>query len=39
MSEQFAFIGKLVGHGGWVTQIASTPQSPDMILTASRGMF
>ncbi|KAH3862505.1 hypothetical protein DPMN_025472 [Dreissena polymorpha] len=26
----------LQGHGGWVTQIATTPQYPDMILSASR---
>uniref|UniRef100_UPI004072FDBA Receptor of activated protein C kinase 1 n=1 Tax=Mus musculus TaxID=10090 RepID=UPI004072FDBA len=24
------------GHNGWVTQIATTPQFPDMILSASR---
>lgn len=29
--------GVLQGHGGWVTQIATTPQYPDMILSASRG--
>jgi len=28
--------GTLQGHGGWVTQIATTPQYPDMILSASR---
>lgn len=38
MSEQFAPIGQLVGHGGWITQIATTQQYPDMVLTASRGM-
>uniref|UniRef100_A0AAG1VTQ6 Small ribosomal subunit protein RACK1 n=1 Tax=Oryctolagus cuniculus TaxID=9986 RepID=A0AAG1VTQ6_RABIT len=26
----------LKGHNGWVTQIATTPQFPDMILSASR---
>jgi len=26
----------LQGHGNWVTQIATTPQYPDMILSASR---
>lgn len=29
--------GTLKGHNGWVTQIATTPQFPDMILSASRG--
>lgn len=29
--------GTLKGHSGWVTQIATTPQYPDMILSASRG--
>jgi guanine nucleotide-binding protein subunit beta-2-like 1 protein len=38
MSEQFAPIGQLVGHEGWVTQIATTPQYPEVILSASRGM-
>jgi len=28
--------GTLKGHNGWVTQIATTPQSPDNILSASR---
>jgi guanine nucleotide-binding protein subunit beta-2-like 1 protein len=28
--------GVLKGHGGWVTAIATTPESPDMILSASR---
>lgn len=28
--------GTLQGHGGWVTQIATTPQFPDTILSASR---
>lgn len=29
--------GTLAGHGGWVTQIATTQEVPDMILSASRG--
>ncbi len=37
MSEQMTLRGTLQGHGGWVTQIATTPQYPDMILSASRG--
>ena len=28
--------GTLQGHGGWVTQIATTPQYPNMIVSASR---
>merc|ERR1712065_111474 len=28
--------GVLAGHGGWVTSIATTPDSNDMILTGSR---
>jgi len=37
MNEQMTLRGTLQGHGGWVTQIATTPQFPDMILSASRG--
>lgn len=29
--------GTLEGHGGWVTQIATTSEVPDMILSSSRG--
>jgi len=36
MTEQMTLRGTLQGHGGWVTQIATTPQYPDMILSASR---
>merc|ERR1712228_1140608 len=28
--------GSLVGHGGWVTAIATTNEAPDMVLSASR---
>lgn len=28
--------GTLTGHNGWVTQIATTPQDPNQILSASR---
>jgi guanine nucleotide-binding protein subunit beta-2-like 1 protein len=28
--------GTLRGHGGWITAIATTPENPSMILTASR---
>lgn len=36
MSESLVFKGTLEGHGGWVTAIATSPENPDMILTASR---
>ncbi|KAJ1134976.1 hypothetical protein NDU88_001422 [Pleurodeles waltl] len=36
MSEQMTLRGTLKGHNGWVTQIATTPQFPDMILSSSR---
>ena len=31
--------GTLQGHGGWVTQIATNPQYPETILSASRGII
>ena len=37
MTEQLRLRGTLKGHGGWVTQIATTPAIPDMILSSSRG--
>ncbi len=39
MSEQLRLRGTLKGHSGWVTQIATTPAVPDMILSASRGVL
>uniref|UniRef100_A0AAQ4NQ52 Small ribosomal subunit protein RACK1 n=2 Tax=Cottioidei TaxID=8100 RepID=A0AAQ4NQ52_GASAC len=33
MTEQMTVRGTLKGHSGWVTQIATTPQYPDMILS------
>jgi len=36
MTEQMTLRGTLQGHGGWVTQIATTPSDPDMVLSASR---
>jgi len=36
MAETLKLRGVLEGHGDWVTQIATTNQVPDMILTASR---
>lgn len=35
-AEQMTLRATLEGHGNWVTQIATTPQYPDMILSASR---
>lgn len=37
MTETLQAKGKLVGHSGWVTQIATNPKYPDTILSASRG--
>src|ERR1700677_3480006 len=39
MAEQLRFLGSLAGHKGWVTAIATSSENPDMILTASRGIF
>jgi len=36
MSEQLKLRGTLVGHNGWVTQIATTHENPDIILSSSR---
>merc|ERR1712032_1699627 len=36
MTEQMTFKGYLKGHNGWVTQIATTPIFPDMLLSSSR---
>lgn len=36
MGEQLTLRGTLVGHGGWVTSIATTPEDPNMIVSASR---
>lgn len=36
MAEQIVFRGELVGHGGWVTSIATTAADPNTILTSSR---
>lgn len=35
-SEQIRLRGTLIGHNGWVTQIATTHEAPDTILSASR---
>jgi guanine nucleotide-binding protein subunit beta-2-like 1 protein len=36
MAETMTLRGELVGHAGWVTQIATSPEQPDMIVSASR---
>jgi guanine nucleotide-binding protein subunit beta-2-like 1 protein len=36
MAEQMSFKGYLKGHNGWVTQIATTPRHPDLIISSSR---
>jgi len=36
MGDQLTLRGTLVGHGGWVTAIATTSENPNMILSASR---
>ncbi len=37
--EQLTLKGTLEGHNGWVTQIATNHNFPNMILSASRGKF
>jgi guanine nucleotide-binding protein subunit beta-2-like 1 protein len=37
--EQLTLKGTLEGHNGWVTQIATNHNFPNMILSASRGTF
>jgi len=36
MSESLTLRGTLVGHGGWVTAIATTAEDPNLVLSASR---
>jgi len=36
MAEQLTLRGTLKGHNGWVTQIATNPQLPDVVLSSSR---
>ncbi|KAH8333690.1 hypothetical protein KR059_002479 [Drosophila kikkawai] len=36
MSETLQLRGTLIGHNGWVTQIATNPKDPDTIISASR---
>lgn len=39
MSETLQLRGTLIGHNGWVTQIATNPKDPDTIISASRGKY
>jgi guanine nucleotide-binding protein subunit beta-2-like 1 protein len=39
MAESLRFLGSLAGHSGWVTAIATSSETPDFILTASRGKY
>lgn len=39
MTETLQLRGTLRGHNGWVTQIATNPKYPDMILSSSRGKW
>ena len=36
MGDQLELRGTLVGHGGWVTSIATTTENLDLVLSASR---
>lgn len=36
MGEQLQLRGELPGHFGWVTAIATTPEDPELLLSASR---
>jgi len=36
MGDQLSLRGILKGHGAWVTSIATTPENPDIVLSASR---
>lgn len=36
MGDQLTERGVLTGHGGWITAIATTPEDPNLLLTASR---
>lgn len=39
MTETLQLKGTLLGHNGWVTQIATNPKYPNMILSSSRGKY
>jgi guanine nucleotide-binding protein subunit beta-2-like 1 protein len=36
MTEQIVLKGELVGHGNWVTSIATSPENPNLVVSASR---
>lgn len=36
MTESLTYKGSLPGHTNWVTAIATSPENPDLLLTASR---
>jgi guanine nucleotide-binding protein subunit beta-2-like 1 protein len=36
MAEQMTLRGTLLGHNGWVTQLATNPMYPDLLVSASR---
>jgi len=36
MGDQLSLRGALVGHGGWITSIATTVENPNIILSSSR---
>ena len=39
MTEQMTLRGTLMGHAGWVTNIATSSDFPDMVLSSSRGKY
>lgn len=36
MGDQLELRGTLVGHGGWITSIATTTENPNLVLSSSR---
>lgn len=36
MGDQLTERGQLIGHGGWITAIATTTENPNIVLSASR---
>lgn len=36
MGDQLSLRGTLVGHGGWITSIATTNENPNLVLSSSR---
>ena len=37
--EVLKLVGVLKGHTDWVTQVVTTPENPDILVSASRGML